>query len=135
MHWHKYTGSLYTTSLAEHALAQIIHIILHSTRIAHVHYHLAQDQHSTYTRTESGFISCRPRFIFHSTIDIFGSKIKTWTVAMKISFRIDHLGQYEGGNPFSNLDHCILVNGICHHFKILCNCSVKCFQSLRTRHK
>ena len=70
-----------------------------------------------------------PWFIFHSTIDIFCSNIiKTWIVAMKLSFRVDHLGHYEGGNPFSNLDHYILVDGICHHFKILC-ISVKYFQN------
>ena len=66
-------------------------------------------------------------FLFHSTIDIFCSIIiKIWIVAMKLSFRVDHLGHYEGGNTFSNLDHYILVDGIRHHFKILC-ISVKYF--------
>jgi len=53
---------------------------------------------------------------------------------MKLTFGADHLGHYEGGNPFSNLDHYILVDGICHHFKIMC-ISVKYFLEQDTNNK
>ena len=133
------------SSLAEHALEQKHRfIILHSTpphnwRNIHQHRYtssssssyIVQEQHIMFIINILQQVSypAGPWFIFHSTIDIFCSNIiKTWIVAMKLSFRVDHLEHYEGGNPFSNLDHYIFVDGICHHFKILC-ISVKYFQN------
>ena len=122
MHQHRYTSS------SSSYIVQVQHIMFIIIILYKIKLNTYTEQHVMFHILQVSY-PAGPWFVFHSTIDIFCSIIiKTQIVAMKLSFRVDHLGHYEGGNPFSNLDHYILVDGICHHFKILC-ISVKYFQN------